>query len=325
MLAQQVFALTNLRVKNEKIFMYDIIGDIHGHGDELNSLLTQLGYKDLGKGYCHKSRKAIFMGDFIDRGEKLAQHKLVLNTVMSMVNNQQAHAVMGNHEFNALAYHTRHDGKFLRPHTDENKRQHQAFLNEFPEDSEEKQEALDFFFGLPLWLDFGDLRIVHACWDDSQIEMLKSVCPSGRMDNDVLIAASTPGSAIHKAVEVLLKGVEVKLPLNKFFEDSMGKRRDNIRVRWWQQNLATFGEAVIPGGLDIGAAAALPMAEVMPGYASAAPACFIGHYQLTGEPKSLANNITCVDYSVSAASGKLVAYQWDGEQELDDSKYVYQF
>ena len=180
--------------------MYDIIGDIHGHGDELNSLLTQLGYKDLGKGYCHKSRKVIFLGDFIDRGEKVAQHKMVLNTVMSMVKNQQAQAVMGNHEFNALAYHTRHEGEFLRPHTDGNKRQHQAFLNEYPEDSEEKCEVLEFFIGLPLWLDFGDLRIVHACWDDSQIETLKSVCSSGRIDNEVLIAASTKGSATYKAI-----------------------------------------------------------------------------------------------------------------------------
>jgi hypothetical protein len=267
----------------------------------------------------------IFLGDFIDRGEKVAQHKMVLNTVMSMVKNQQALAVMGNHEFNALAYHTRHEGEFLRPHTDGNKRQHQAFLNEYPEDSEEKCEVLEFFIGLPLWLDFGDLRIVHACWDDSQIETLKSVCSSGRIDNEVLIAASTKGSATYKAIEVLLKGVEVKLPLNKSFKDSMGKRRDNIRVRWWQQNVATFGEAVIPVGLDIGAAGVLPMTEAMPGYSSSAPPCFIGHYQLTGEPKSLAKNITSVDYSVCAAGGKLVAYRWDGEQELDDSKYVYQF
>ena len=304
--------------------MYDIIGDIHGHGDELNSLLTELGYKDLGKGYCHESRKVIFLGDFIDRGEELAQHKMVLSTVMSMVKNQQAQAVMGNHEFNALAYHTRHEGEFLRPHNDDNKRQHQAFLNEFPEDSEEKREVLEFFIGLPLWLDFGDLRIVHACWDDSQIEILKSVCPSGRINNEVLIAASTKGSATYTAIEVLLKGVEVKLPLHKSFKDSMGKRRDNIRVRWWQQNVATFGDALIPGGLDIGAVGALPMTETLPGYSNSAPPCFIGHYQLTGEPKPLAKNITSVDYSVSAKGGKLVAYRWDGEQKLDESKYVYQ-
>lgn len=304
--------------------MYDIIGDIHGHGNELNSLLTQLGYKDLGKGYCHESRKVIFLGDFIDRGEKLAQHKMVLNTVMLMVKNQQAKAVMGNHEFNALAYHTRYEGEFLRPHTAGNKRQHQAFLNEFPKDSEEKREVLEFFIDLPLWLDFRDLRIVHACWDDSQIEILKSVCCSGRIDNEVLIAASTKGTATYKAIEVLLKGVEVKLPLNKSFKDSMGKRRDNIRVRWWQKNVGTFGEAVIPVGLDIGTAGTLPMNEAMPGYSSSAPPCFIGHYQLTGEPKSLAKNITSVDYSVSAKGGKLVAYRWDGEQQLDDSKYVYE-
>ena len=89
--------------------MYDVIGDIHGHGTILIKLLNRLGYKGYGKGYCHNSRKVIFLGDFIDRGEELAEHKLVLNTVMKMVGEGYAYAVMGNHEFNAIAFHTKHN------------------------------------------------------------------------------------------------------------------------------------------------------------------------------------------------------------------------
>ena len=149
---------------------YDIIGDIHGHADELVKLLTHLGYKDSSSGYCHESRKVIFLGDFIDRGENRVQQKQVLTIVMDMIRHENALAVMGNHEFNALAYHTKHEGHFLRPHTTKNKKQHQAFLNEFPDNSEEKSIVLDFFFSLPLWLEIDGLRVVHACWDHDHIQ-----------------------------------------------------------------------------------------------------------------------------------------------------------
>ena len=46
---------------------------------------------------------------------------------------------------------------------------------------------------------------------------------------------------------------------------------------------------------------------------------FVGHYWLTGTPERLSNKVACVDYSV-AKGGKLVAYRWDGELELDNSK-----
>ena len=43
---------------------YDIIGDIHGHGEKLVELLLHLGYKNSATGYCHPSRKVIFLGRF---------------------------------------------------------------------------------------------------------------------------------------------------------------------------------------------------------------------------------------------------------------------
>ena len=49
---------------------------------------------------------------------------------------------------------------------------------------------------------------------------------------------------------------------------------------------------------------------------------FVGHYWLNGKVKPLAKNIACVDYSV-ALGGKLVAYRWDGESEIDTLKFLY--
>ena len=82
---------------------YDIIGDIHGYADKLHDLLEKLGYEKTAGVFGHPTRKVIFLGDFIDRGP---QQKQVLDTAMAMVHNHQALAVMGNHELNALAYHT---------------------------------------------------------------------------------------------------------------------------------------------------------------------------------------------------------------------------
>jgi len=47
---------------------YDIIGDIHGHAGALCVLLKDMGYQEHGGVWRHAERKAVFVGDFIDRG-----------------------------------------------------------------------------------------------------------------------------------------------------------------------------------------------------------------------------------------------------------------
>lgn len=115
---------------------YDIIGDIHGHANDLKALLQALDYQPDRKGiYRHPERKVIFVGDFIDRGDG---QKAVLDMVRPMVEQGAALAVMGNHEFNAIAYHTQHPetGQPLRSHDANHTRQHEAFLKEFTHQSD---------------------------------------------------------------------------------------------------------------------------------------------------------------------------------------------
>ena len=109
--------------------MYDLIGDIHGHADELVQLLEALGYQKVQGTYRHSERKVIFVGDFIDRGPKIRQ---VLEIVRPMIEGGHALAVMGNHELNALAYHTEDPespGKYLRRRSDKNVGQHRRPSN----------------------------------------------------------------------------------------------------------------------------------------------------------------------------------------------------
>ncbi|MFM9444715.1 polynucleotide kinase-phosphatase [Streptomyces acidiscabies] len=71
---------------------FDIVGDIHGCGSELESLLGKLGYVD---GVHPQGRTAVFVGDLVDRGPDSPG---VLRRVMSMVRSGNALCVPGNHE-----------------------------------------------------------------------------------------------------------------------------------------------------------------------------------------------------------------------------------
>ena len=52
---------------------------------------------------------------------------------------------------------------------------------------------------------------------------------------------------------------------------------------------------------------------------------FFGHYWLTGLPKLIRGNVCCLDFSVAGyrGDGRLAAYRFDGEQTLDESKFVW--
>ena len=50
---------------------------------------------------------------------------------------------------------------------------------------------------------------------------------------------------------------------------------------------------------------------------------FLGHYWMEGKPEPLAANIACLDYSVAKPGGKLTAYRWDGEQQINRDHFVW--
>jgi protein phosphatase len=80
---------------------FDVIGDVHGCRAELERLLTALGYQldrdEAGRavGARHPDRRAIFVGDLVDRGPDVPG---VLRLVMGMVQARTALCVAGNHE-----------------------------------------------------------------------------------------------------------------------------------------------------------------------------------------------------------------------------------
>ena len=134
---------------------FDVIGDIHGCCDELEMLLSQLGYVKTDGIYAHPDgRQAAFLGDFCDRGERNAD---VLRIVMDMVKSGTAIAVPGNHDMKMLKYLA--GKKFSMSHgIDKTIADLDARGDEF------KAEVQEFLRGLisHYVLDDGKLVIAHA-------------------------------------------------------------------------------------------------------------------------------------------------------------------
>ena len=315
---------------------YDIVGDVHGCATQLGQLLEGLGYTpDEHTGaYWHPERQAAFVGDLIDRGDEQLQ---VLEIVKPMVDNGTARIVMGNHEFNAIAYHTEHperSGEYLRPHTPKNQNQHQKFLDQLT--GEQRHHYIDWFKTLPLWLDLGELRIVHACWHAESMQVVERELGSNRFTaTDQLVETSTEGHPLYDAVEVLLKGPEISLVDHGLppYLDKDGHRRTQARIRWWNESATTLRDLAEMGGNltteDGTPYPELPDIEVPAEersyvYTDQVPV-FYGHYWRWGTPEHLMDwtaHTACVDFS-AVRNGTLVAYRWSpGESRIKLENYV---
>lgn len=291
---------------------YDLIGDIHGHHDKATALLKRLGYDPTGNTWKHpEGRRVIFLGDYIDRGPKIRE---TLHLVRGMVEAGDALAIMGNHELNALFYATPDDnGGFLRPHTEKNVAQHAKTLAAFAGREDEWAEWLMWFRRLPLYLDLGGLRAVHAAWDERHLTMLAG---TPLADDDFLRVAGTYATPEFRAVETLLKGPELHLPEGVLFTDKEGIAREKVRVKWWGLHEGiTLGEAVMPEPMDLPHPLEARHLNRLPNYPTDAPPVFFGHYWLPVDaPKApLAPNIVGLDYSAAMGENPLWAYRWDGE------------
>ncbi|RDH76904.1 metallophosphatase [Mycolicibacterium moriokaense] len=312
---------------------FDIIGDVHGCASLLTDLLERLGYSAEGTGtYRHPERQAIFVGDLVDRGE---EHVEVLETVKRMVDSGSAQIVMGNHEFNAITYaieHPERPGKYLRPHTDKNKNQHQAFLEQVSDEA--RADYLKWFATMPLWLDLGGVRVVHACWHERSMRIVEDVLGSNRFSTTAhFVRASDKADRLYAAVEVLLKGPEIDIAGHgqQPYVDKDGHERSEARVAWWREGATTLRDlAVMDGNFTTPTGEPYPElpavevehAERSFSYDGGVPVLY-GHYWRSGQPTEgldYTRHTACVDFR-AIKSGNLVAYRWNGEKEIQPDHY----
>ena len=296
--------------------MYDIIGDIHGQYKLLVKLLTELGYTPKGEGYAHPERKAIFVGDFINRGDKV---RATVRLVRAMVEAGDAQAIIGNHEFGAILYTTTDKrGQYLRRHIPKYKLPLIKTLKDYQNYPDEWIDTVKWMRKLPFFLELDGIRIVHGGWSDEHIEVLKKETEGHERLKRKFLKKFLNDKSLYNSVNRIMKGAELILPENLIVKDSKGFSRRKMRIKWWEPlegktfEQASFGNRFTMPGYTIPKEITYPIEA----YPEDAPIVFMGHYCLRDTDLIIKDNICCVDNCV-IRNNKITAYRWMGEKKLD--------
>ncbi|MFW6290200.1 MAG: metallophosphoesterase [Mariniphaga sp.] len=297
--------------------MYDIIGDVHGHAQLLKKMLNELGYKKTSSGYAHPERKAVFVGDFINRGPSIRK---VIRTIRTMVENGNAYTILGNHELNSIiSYIKRKNNLFQQNDISEFKT-----IYEFRNFPEEWKDHVRWLRSLPLFLELDGIRVVHACWSDEAVEFVKQHIAPGKIKKEVFKQIyKSPDSEMAKNIWLLTKGIQFKLPGDLKIKNNKGTFPRSFRMRWWEYPQGkTFKELSFESKYEMPDYTVPPQIEPwsLP-YPDDAPIVFFGHYCRHNGPFIVKPNVCCIDACING-SKTLMAYRWHGETALTETNLV---
>ena len=226
---------------------YDVIGNVRGSVDRLLKMLRRLGYEPTADLTWHHpgGRTAVFTGGIATaHGNTTSCTPLV----RSMVDAGTALCVLGAGEFDAIAA-AHAPRRVLVP---ANAPTAAATATTHDDRTEMGDEGfIDWLRTLPLWLDLPDLRVVHACWSDFDIDSLRDVLGNNCLaDDDAVVAASTPGSAASVAIRILLHGHQLALPDHAHWCSADGTVHRTAAFRWWSTGPLTLRDrAIVPAGI----------------------------------------------------------------------------
>jgi len=277
---------------------YDLIGDVHGYLDLLDSLVEQLGYSRKGKSYEHaEGRKLIFVGDLINRGPDSIG---VLRTVRETCEQGNAFLTLGNHEFNVL----------------------QLAATKKPLPNPGYEPFLPWLKTLPLFLDLEEIRVVHAAWHSSSISFLSTT----QVPSDEFVRKTRDKSSPErKAVDLILKGVKAHLPRSSVLRDRFGEIREKGRLRWWEDLRGKPFSKVLFSPMYGNSLKEFPEhrdIRLIEPYPKDDKPVFIGHYCLEPHVTKINENIACLDGCVTCDK-RLWGYRYTGEHKLAKANLVY--
>ena len=302
--------------------MYDIIGDVHGHADELRNLLKNMGYVLKDDCYTHPKRKAVFVGDFINRGPKIRETIILIR---KMVEKGSAFAILGNHEMYAVLYYLRDiEGKYYKKRIPKYQLLINQTLEEFLPFQEEFKNHLKWLRTLPMFLDFGAIRVVHACWDDKNIKLLRENITEPKITKTILREIALNSTKFSKSFWETCKGVDFQMPRDLLIFDEEGRPHRSFRMKWWDNPEGkTFKEVSMESRFEL-PAYTIPseLVKTRIPYPANAPIVFFGHYSLVEGFGIIRDNVCCVDSGVSRTD-RLLAYRWKGEVKLNESNLIF--
>jgi hypothetical protein len=298
---------------------YDIIGDIHGHYDELVSLLKNLGYS-LQKGiWKNGDRIPVFVGDYIDRGPKILE---TLKLVRDLTESGNGIALMGNHEYNFICMHNYDStGKPFRKRNEDNLKNIKDTLLALS-NGNDLEIYLKWMEELPVIAYNDTIRVVHAQWHHASIEIIKNASIK-QLDSKGLEQVYQ-NESLKNALDIAMKGQEVALPETHHFFDKDKKKRGEARLKWWTKATSNKMEdafASLPEHVKNDSFPIEILNTIEP-YTSTELPVFFGHYWMNPSDFGLlAENICCLDFSV-AKGGVIGGYKFDGESELNNTNLV---
>ena len=301
----------------DKHNQYDIIGDIHGHYDELISLLKNLGYS-LQKGiWKNGDRIPVFVGDYIDRGPKILES---LKLVRDLTESGNGIALMGNHEYNFICMHNYDsNGKPFRKRNEDNLKNIKDTLNALS-NGNDLEIYLKWMEKLPVIAYNDSLRVVHAQWHHPSIELINN-CSFKNLDQNGLQQVFQ-NEALKNALDISMKGQEVLLPETHHFLDKDNKSRGEARLKWWAQSFSSKMDdafASLPQQVKNDSFPIEILNKIDPYLPTETPV-FFGHYWMNPSDFGLlSENTCCLDFSV-AKGGNVGGYMFDGESELIENK-----
>jgi hypothetical protein len=301
--------------------MYDIIGDVHGHATLLKKLLKVLGYKKAGNSYSHNSKKAVFIGDFINRGPEVRE---TLSIIRDMVEAGNAHAILGNHELNAIIFYLK--DKYGNPVMQKNITGFFKTQKDFSSHSDEWKSHRKWMRTLPLFLELDPIRIVHAYWKDENIDFFRNNLVADVKLRKKFLAKiyKEPDSPEGKAIWQTTKGLYFDLPKDLSIRNNKKASIRSYRMNWWESPEGkTFNQISFESKFTLpGYTVPVEILPIINPYPEEAPLVFFGHYCHGDGPYILKPNVCCVDSCVTSTK-ILSAYSWMGEDVLVPENIVF--
>jgi len=296
---------------------YDIVGDIHGHGNLLEKLLLKLGYSKRSGVFIHPKRKVIFCGDFIDRG---SQNIKAVDIVMKMCENGEAFAIPGNHDLAYVQYHTKLPGsdQMIIP---KNPAYDRMFFNtaiEFNQAPDFKAQYIDWIKELPLFIENEYFAVYHGFRSENYSALLTQ-------DNEIMNfnAALLNFEKYRLAIDLISKSVSAWVA----YREHDIKKVERIRIKWWKNKKCVeslddlFMSKSNQNKITLVDSELNTNHNFYP-YLTHEKPLFLGHFCIREKHGIVQPNICIIDLCV-IKTGRLAAYRFDGESILQKEKIVY--
>ncbi len=165
------------------------------------------------RGVHPEGRRLVFLGDLVDRGP---DSPAVVELVKRLVEDGLAQCILGNHELNLLRDKSKDgNGWYTQPEKVDKYRS-------VPVSPDQKKDFREFLLTLPLALENGELRVVHACWNAKSLALLeKQADHSSVLDvfKDKLESNFIPENMTEQSLETILKDDGNKPALIKSLAD----------------------------------------------------------------------------------------------------------